>query len=255
MLKTERWQAEAEARSALAHEPKLLAQFEKLLATAQRFGRIREEQVASFTLGWPVMRRALLRLGEILTERGVLLTAEDVFFLTRAELLAALTGSELAGSLAPVVIERQKRWQHQRRLTPPLVIGEMTPMMKRIFEGTMNMLRPEVGPSIGKGLAGLPASPGRASGPARVIRIPEEFDRLQPGDVLIAPVTTPAWTLLFARAAAVVTDTGSPLAHASLAAREYGIPAVVGTGNATARLQDGQIVTVDGNTGLVEVQG
>ncbi len=105
------------------------------------------------------------------------------------------------------------------------------------------MLRPEVGPSIRKGLAGLPASPGRASGPVRVIRTPEEFDRLQPGDVLVAPATTPAWTPLFARAAAVVTDTGSPLAHASLAAREYGIPAVVGTGNATARLQDGQIVT------------
>ncbi len=94
--KAERLQAEAQARSALAHEPKLLARFEKLLATAQRFGRIREEQVASFTLGWPVMRRALLRLGGILVERGVLLTAEDVFFLTRAELLAALTESYAA---------------------------------------------------------------------------------------------------------------------------------------------------------------
>ena len=115
------------------------------------------------------------------------------------------------------------------------------------------MLRPEGSPSAGKGLAGLPASPGRASGPARVIRTPEEFDRLQPGEVLIAPVTTPAWTPLFTRAAAVVTDTGSPLAHASLAAREYGIPAVVGTSDATARLRDGQVVMVDGNTGWVEV--
>ena len=251
---TERLQTEAQARSALAHEPKQLARFEKLLATAQRFGRIREEQVASFTLGWPVMRRALLRLGGILMERGVLLATEDVFFLTRAELLEALKESKPAGSLTPGVMERRKLWQRQRRLTPPLVLGEMTPMMKRIFEGTENMLRPEVGPTSGKGLAGLPASPGRASGPARVIRTPEEFDRLQPGDVLIASVTTPVWTLLFARAAAVVTDTGSPLAHASLAAREYGIPAVVGTGNATARLRDGQRVLVDGNNGLVEVQ-
>jgi rifampicin phosphotransferase len=251
--KAERLQAEAEARSALAREPKLLAQFEKRLSTAQRFGVIREEQVASFTPGWPVMRRALLRLGRILMERGVLIAAEDVFFLTRAELLAALTECEPAGSLAPGVVERRKLWQRQRRLTPPLVLGEMTPMMKRIFERTANMLRSEVGPSLGKGLAGLPASPGQASGPIRVIHTPDEFDRLQPGDVLIAPVTTPAWTLLFARAAAVVTDTGSPLAHASLAAREYGIPAVVGTGNATAHLQDGQVVLVDGNTGLVEV--
>jgi pyruvate,water dikinase len=255
LASTERLQAEAQARSALAHEPKRLAHFEKLLVTAQRFGRIREEQVASFTLGWPVMRRALLRLGGILTERGVLLTAEDVFFLTRAELLAALTESEPAGSLVPGVMERRKLWQRQRRLAPPLILSEMTPMMKRIFERTENILRSEVGLPVRDGLAGLPASPGRASGPARVIRTTKEFDRLQPGDVLIAPVTTPAWTTLFAHAAAVVTDTGSPLAHASLAAREYGIPAVVGTGNATARLQDGQIVTVDGNTGLVEVQG
>jgi len=250
----ERLQAEVQARSALAHEPKLLARFEKLLDTAQRFGRVREEQVASFTLGWPLMRRALLRLGGILMERAVLLTAEDVFFLTRAELLAALTESSPAGSLAPGVVERRKLWQRQRRLTPPLVLGEMTPIMKRIFEGTMNMLRSEVELPVRDGLAGLPASPGRASGPARVICTPEEFDRLQPGDVLIAPVTTPAWTPLFVHAAAVVTDSGSPLAHASLAAREYGIPAVVGTGNATARLRDGQRVLVDGNTGLVEVQ-
>jgi pyruvate,water dikinase len=253
LASTERLQVEAQARSALAHEPKLLARFEKLLDTAQRFGRVREEQVASFTLGWPLMRRALLRLGGILVERGVLLTAEDVFFLTRAELLAALTISEPAGSLARVVMERRKLWQRQRRLTPPLVLGEMTPMMKRIFEGTENMLRSEAGLPVRIGLTGLPASPGRASGPARVICTPEEFGRLQPGDVLIAPVTTPAWTPLFVHAAAVVTDTGSPLAHASLAAREYGIPAVAGTGNATARLQDGQVVLVDGNTGLVEV--
>ncbi|HEU0000340.1 MAG TPA: PEP/pyruvate-binding domain-containing protein [Ktedonobacteraceae bacterium] len=254
LASTERLQAEAQARSALAHEPKRLARFEKLLNTAQRFGRSREEQVASLTLGWPLMRRALLRLGGILVEQGVLLTAEDVFFLTRAELLAALTENEPAGSPAPGVMERRKLWQRQRRLTPPLILGDMTPMMKRIFEGTENMLRSEMGPSSGNGLAGLPASPGRASGPARVIRTPEEFDHLQPGDVLIAPVTTPAWTMLFARAAAVVTDTGSPLAHASLAAREYGIPAVVGTGNATARVRDGQWVLIDGNTGLVEVQ-
>ena len=249
----ERLQAEAQARSTLAHEPKRLARFEKLLVTAQRFGRIREEQVASFTLGWPLMRRALLRLGELLVERGALLTSEDVFFLMRAELMAALAESKAVESLASGVRERRKLWQRQRRLTPPLFLGEMTPMMKRIFKSSENMLRQEGKLSVEKGLVGMPASPGRASGPARVIRTPEEFDRLQPGDVLIAPATTPAWTPLFAHAAAVVTDTGSPLAHASLAAREYGIPAVVGTGNATARLQDGQVVLVDGNTGLVEV--
>ena len=249
----ERLHAETRARSALAQQPKLLTRFEKLLVTAQRFGRLREEQVASFTLGWPVMRRALLRLGEILTERGVLHTVDEVFYLTHAELLLALTETEPSGSLATVMIERRQLWQCQSRLTPPLILGKMTPMMKRIFDRTEDLLRQQGKQSVAKGLTGLPASPGRASGRARVIRTPEEFDRLQTGDVLIAPVTTPAWTPLFAHAVAVVTDTGSPLAHASLAAREYGIPAVVGTGNATSHLQDGQMVLVDGSTGLVEV--
>jgi pyruvate,water dikinase len=86
----------------------------------------------------------------------------------------------------------------------------------------------------------------------RVIRGPHEFDRLQPGEVLVAPFTAPAWTSLFTRAAAVVTDVGSAAAHASIVAREYGIPAVVGCGDATARLRDGMVVTVHGSTGNVE---
>ena len=100
-------QVEAQARSSLAHEPKRLARFEKLLVTAQCFSRIREEQVASFTLGWPLMRRALLRLGELLVERGALLTVEDVFFLLRDELLAALAESKSAESLELRVMERR----------------------------------------------------------------------------------------------------------------------------------------------------
>lgn len=104
-------------------------------------------------------------------------------------------------------------------------------------------------------LRGMPASPGRASGPVRVVRGPEDFGRFLPGEVLVAQVTAPAWTPLFDRAAAVVTDGGSLAAHASLVAREYGIPAVVGVGDATARLREGQWVTVDGSTGTVVLNG
>jgi phosphoenolpyruvate synthase/pyruvate phosphate dikinase len=103
-------------------------------------------------------------------------------------------------------------------------------------------------------LRGDPASPGRASGRVRVIRGPSDFDKFQQDEVLVAQLTAPAWTALFARAAAVVTDGGSLAAHASLVAREYGIPAVVATGNATTRLSDGQLVMVDGSAGLVEIQ-
>ena len=80
---------------------------------------------------------------------------------------------------------------------------------------------------------------------------PGDFDRFQPGEVLVARATAPAWTPLFARAVAVVTDGGTLAAHASLVAREYGIPAVVATGDATTRLTDGQVVTVDGSAGTI----
>ena len=83
-------------------------------------------------------------------------------------------------------------------------------------------------------------------------RQPGGFDRFQPGEVLVARATAPAWTPLFARAAAVVTDGGTLAAHASLVAREYGIPAVVATGDATTRLTDGQVVTVDGSAGTIQ---
>ncbi|WP_431977923.1 PEP-utilizing enzyme [Propioniciclava coleopterorum] len=74
---------------------------------------------------------------------------------------------------------------------------------------------------------------------------------MQPGDVLVAPITTPAYTPFFAMAAAVVTDVGGPLSHSSIVAREYGIPAVLGTGSATARIADGDLITVDGDKGVV----
>ena len=98
---------------------------------------------------------------------------------------------------------------------------------------------------------GDPASPGRATGRVRIVRGAADFDRFQSGEVLVAEATAPAWTPLFARAAAVVTDGGTLAAHASLVAREYGIPAVVGTNTATVRLVDGETVLVDGGAGLV----
>ncbi|WIY83336.1 PEP-utilizing enzyme [Propionimicrobium sp. PCR01-08-3] len=101
-------------------------------------------------------------------------------------------------------------------------------------------------------LRGLPASSGRAAGTARAIRSPDEFHRLQPGDILICPYTDPTWTPLFTLAAAVVADSGGPLSHAAIVAREYGIPAVLGTGNATS-LPDGAQLMVDGTNGTVTI--
>ena len=100
-------------------------------------------------------------------------------------------------------------------------------------------------------VSGVAASGGRASGPVRVIREPAHFGAMRSGDVLVCPYTNPAWTPLFSHAAAVVVDSGGVGSHAAIVAREYGIPAVMGTGTGTTVLTDGQRVTVDGDSGLV----
>jgi phosphoenolpyruvate synthase/pyruvate phosphate dikinase len=106
----------------------------------------------------------------------------------------------------------------------------------------------------GEVLRGTPASAGRAVGIARVIMGAPDFGRLAAGDVLVCPTTTPAWTPLFASAAALVTDTGGILSHAAIVAREYGLPAVVGCEMATSAIRDGARVEVDGETGRVTVR-
>jgi pyruvate,water dikinase len=103
-------------------------------------------------------------------------------------------------------------------------------------------------------IRGHPGAPGKTQGPARVVRSLAEAGTLRPGDVLVAETTSAPWTLLFATAAAVVTDTGGILSHGAIVAREYGIPAVVGTGRATAACRDGQLIEVDGDVGVVRLR-
>ncbi|WP_414637775.1 phosphoenolpyruvate synthase [Actinomycetospora sp.] len=104
-------------------------------------------------------------------------------------------------------------------------------------------------------LRGIPASPGRVTGPVRVLRQPSDGVRLAAGEVLVAPLTNPDWLPAMRRAAAVVTEAGGATCHAAIAARELGLPGVVGTGDATTVLHDGQVVTVDGSSGEVAVGG
>jgi pyruvate,water dikinase len=103
----------------------------------------------------------------------------------------------------------------------------------------------------GNTIKGVGASPGRVTVPACVLHGPEDFDRMQSGAALVAAITTPAWTPLFAMASAIVTDIGGPLSHSSIVAREYGVPAVLGTGVATKLIRSGQMITVDGDAGTV----
>jgi pyruvate,water dikinase len=244
-LVAEREAAEAACRRTLANRPAMRARFDSLLEVAQRYATIREEQARWFTLGWPLLRRAVLRLGEGVHASGALERADDVFFLNRAEL------DQPATDLRATVRRRRDEWQRQRLLVAPLELGHPPRLLKALLSGAATVVRrTDVSRDV---LVGQGASPGRATGRVRIVNSVEDFDAFEPGEVLVARATAPAWTPLFERAAAVVTDGGTLAAHASLVAREYGIPAVVGTGDATRRLRTGQMVTVDGSAGTVEI--
>lgn len=238
--------AEATALAALVASPGRTRAFRRLLADAQHMVPLREAQVAELTLPWPVMRRAVIRIGEALAASGQIADPDDVFFLTRTEVLAALADKPITVD----TIARRATRDQQAALSPPLLVGRINRGLKAMFDSFPRMIGARR--SQAALVSGSPASGGRATGRVRVVHGPHEFDTLQEGEILVAPVTAPAWTPLFTLAAAVVTDVGSVAAHASVIAREYGIPAVVGCGDATSKLRTGMLVTVDGSAGNVE---
>jgi pyruvate,water dikinase len=109
------------------------------------------------------------------------------------------------------------------------------------------------GAAAGKVLKGSAGSPGIAEGKARVIRSADKVDQIQPGEILVCPVTAPAWGPIFSKVKGLVTDTGGVMAHAAIIAREYGIPAVVGTGSGTSTIKTGDLIRIDGSEGIVEI--
>ncbi|HEU4545322.1 MAG TPA: PEP-utilizing enzyme, partial [Microlunatus sp.] len=217
--------------------------FDALLRRAQAIAPIREDALADVGLAWPQLRRMLAELGRRLVDAGVVDRPDDVYWCRRPEIERAL---ETPQDLRPRVDQRRELWRGQRLAKPPQVLPQGT-WMDRL--GTM--MPATTAEQTGDVLTGIGASTGRVTAVARVLSGPGDFARLQPGEVLVASITTPAWTSLFARAGAVVTDIGGPLSHSSIVAREYGIPAVLGTAVATRRITDGQRITVDGDQGRV----
>ncbi|MFG1685967.1 PEP/pyruvate-binding domain-containing protein [Nonomuraea sp. NPDC049269] len=206
----------------------------------------RSENMRAF---W-VLRAFMLRAGQ-LTGHG-----DDVFFLYLEEILGLLRGD--ASSLDQIPV-RRATYERYASLPPypTLIVGHFDPVRWAADPGRRSDIYDARGGSapVSDTVTGFPGAPGIVEGVARVIASPEDGERLKPGEILVTTLTNIGWTPMFPRAAAVVTDMGAPLSHASIVARELGIPAVVGTGNATMRLHDGDRVRVDGERGTVELLG
>ncbi len=224
--------------------------FEKLLHWAQATGPMREDSIADMGMGHPLIRRMLAELGRRFVAGGAIQVVEDIYWLEQAEVETLIAALESGGPLpefAGRIPARKANWQAALKFSPPVMLPE-----KSKFAGMIH--GDEAEKKDGKiVLKGVGTSSGVVTAPACVLFGPEDFERMRPGDVLVAVTTTPAWTPLFTLASAVVTDIGGPLSHSSIVAREYGIPAVMAARSATRYIRSGQFVTVDGGRGTVTV--
>lgn len=215
-----------------------------------------------------VFWRKMKQLGQVFAEAGFWPEADDIFYLRRDEIPVAIfdlgTGwavgaSDRGSKYWPREVERRKGIiQALRAWTPPPALGvppevvtePFTIMLWGITSESINSWLAGGGDGSLSGFAG---SPGTVEGPARVITSSAELDAVQPGEVLICPITAPSWAPVFSRIAAAVTDIGGMMSHAAIVCREYGLPAVVGTGFGTQTIKTGQKVRVNGTAGTVTI--
>jgi phosphohistidine swiveling domain-containing protein len=223
----------------------------KAYGWAQSMAQVREDSVASIGLGYPRTRELLKELGRRMMEAGAIQAPTDIFWLEASEVeasLAVLDDGKTLSVMEDKVEACKVSLEDAEKLMPPTQL----PSSKTTYMGLpIEAFVPGEGGLEGDKLKGVAASAGRVTGIACVLHGPEDFDQMQSGAILVAKMTTPAWTPLFAMAGGVVTDIGGPLSHGSIVAREYGIPAVLGTAAATRVIQSGQQITVDGDAGFV----
>ncbi|PKN95041.1 MAG: pyruvate, phosphate dikinase [Chloroflexi bacterium HGW-Chloroflexi-6] len=254
MLARQRAAYEVAWERLVRQQPKKVGQMRWRLNQAAKGAQTREIVRSEATRGMAVIRAWALRAGELL-EIG-----DDVFFLTIDEVLAALEGNPSTFELIPVRKEVHARY----RALPPyptLICARFDPFAwaadhnrrSDIFDSRAQAALPlAANTNLIHGAAG---ALGVVEGTVRKLDCLSESDQFQPGEVLVTTMTNIGWTPIFPRAAAIVTDLGAPLSHAAIVARELGIPAVVGCGDATSRLQTGDRVRVNGGQGLVEIIG
>ena len=209
-----------------------------LYTRARRFRLHREAVSSLYTYGYGLFRRHFLTLGARLTQRGAIDHRDNIMYLQLHEIRRAVQDAHRDGRYREAIEERKRSMERCRAITPPTVIYGDEP------------LPPHTGSA--RDLSGTPTSRGQYTGPVRVVRGIGDLDKVAPGDVLVVPYSDVGWTPLFAKAGAVVAESGGILSHSSIIAREYAIPAVVSVHGACS-LEDGTLVTVDGYRGTVTV--
>ncbi|WP_051808563.1 PEP/pyruvate-binding domain-containing protein [Actinoplanes subtropicus] len=265
-LTRERAALQARREAALAEIPDdARHQLAEALAGSDLGTPVRDEKVYYAVSLWALLRYALLDLGRRLADASLVDRPDDVWHLHLTTALAALDrGTPLHEEV------RLGRGRHAWAVAhpgPPFYgpppsdpgdLGDLSPGARHVADLAQWSMSLRAGgpsspasPADDGALHGLAASAGRYTGPARVIRDITEFGRLRRGDVLVCPETTAQWAVLFPSVGALVTDKGSVLSHPAIIAREYGVPAVLATGTATSTFTDGQLLTVDGTTGVV----
>jgi phosphohistidine swiveling domain-containing protein len=263
-----RSQAAEEARRLLASHPEAdRERFEGALIRAREAYPALEDRVWwTLSVQAAHLRYVALEIGRRMVDRGQLAAVDDVFFLEAQDARSAM----LAGGDRRETIRVAKGKRAWAMANPgPYAYGDPPPgeppfdllptparlVNQGVLWGLAQMFGEPPKAQDERVLVGTPASAGRYTGTVRVVMGEHQFDKIRAGDVVVCPVTSPAWSVVFPSMGALVTDGGGILSHPAIIAREHQIPAVVGTGSATHILKDGQRVTVDGSTGVVEIAG
>lgn len=266
-LAAERDEIVDEYRALLTEEE--AAQFDELLGLARKvFPFIEEHNIYVEHWAHTVFWEKAWELGDFLVSSGFATERDDIFYLNRFELDTVLADIVQSWAIG-VEIRGKEEWARtiekrrgivaalQAQTAPPaygLPPEEVTdPFAIMNYGVTTDRVKDWLGASSGQGsqLTGIPGGPGVVEGKVRVLKSEKDLALLEPGEILVAPITAPSWASAFSVATGVITDIGGMMSHAAIVCREYGVPAVVGTGFATARLTTGQRVRVDGNSGVV----
>jgi len=228
--------------------------FDWVWKSTKKFAPYRENVMFYLGAAWPTLRQLAHELGQRLTDSGAITQPDDIYYLTSDEITAVIdarTDKQPIPDYAQLVQERRALREARKLLTPLPTVPEKGEM--KFGPIKLSMFDPTPSDAVNEGavLEGYAVSTGRVTAPARVIYSVADFEKMEPGTILVCTTTTPAWTPLFSQAVGLVTDVGGALAHGSIVAREYGIPAVMGTGVATERIKSGMMLAVDGDAGTV----